>query len=57
MFWQRTWLLILNKASACCMYIVTAGFLLVLRKRELLVSRASESSETIEHPVVPFIEK
>ena len=39
------------------MYMVTAGFLLVLRKRELLVSRASESSETIEHPVVPFIEE
>ena len=57
MFWQRTWLLILNKANASCMYMVTAGFLLVLRKRELLVSRASESSETIEHPVVPFIEK
>lgn len=57
MFWQRTWLLILNKANACCMYMVTAGFLLVLRKRELLVSRASESSETIEHPVVPFMEE
>lgn len=57
MLWQRTWLLILNNANAYCMYMVTVSFLVVSRKRELLVSRANVSSETIEHPVVPFIEK
>lgn len=53
MLWQRTWLLILNKANAYIACMVTVSFLLVSRKRELLVSRANyrESSGSLHREV------
>ena len=64
MWWQRTWLLILNEANAYCTYdMVTVSFLLVSRKRELLVSpanyRASSGSlyRKVATPRAIFIEQ
>lgn len=53
MLWQRTWLLILNKANAYIVCMVTVSFLLVSRKRELLVSGANyrESSGSLYRKV------
>lgn len=64
MLWKRTWLLILNKGNAYCMCdTLTVSFLLVSRKRELLVSpanyRASSGSlyRKVATPRAIFIEQ